>query len=79
MTKVFSIILGVPLMEVSPDELAKEAEFAIGVKPTRASWGKTEDANTRTAFISFPHPIKTAFKLFKNLALSRSLYKRTNI
>ena len=66
-------------MDVSPDELAKEAEFAIGVKLTYASWGKTEDAGTRTAFISFPQPIKTAFTLYGDLAPSRPLRKRTNI
>ena len=54
MTKVFSIIDSVLPIEVSKDILAKEAKFAIGVKPTQAFWGKIEDASIRTAFISFP-------------------------
>ena len=73
MTKVFSIIDGVPPIEVSKDILAKEAEFAIGVKPTQASWGKIEDAGTRMAFISFPQPIRASFWLYGDLAPSRPL------
>ena len=78
-TKVHSIIPGVPEIVVSPKELAEEAEFVTGVKPSRATWGKTEDAGTRTAVISFPRPIRTPFKLFGDSAPSRPLRKRTRI
>ena len=58
---------------ISPKELEEEAAYVTGVKPLRATWGKTEDAGTCTAVISFPRPIRTPFRLFGDLAPSRPL------
>ena len=67
------------MVEITPKELAEEAEYLTRTKPLRATWGKTEDAGTRTAIILFPRLIKAPFRLFGDLAPSCPLQKRTII